>query len=94
MKSYRFPTDATTINARSFTIDVSSRVKDQTPAYASLAAQYGLQDMQITDSSSVMDQTVEQEYQSYATAPISSPGTNILKYWEVNHFVTLQQIVY
>jgi hypothetical protein len=28
-------------------------------------------------------QTLEQEYQSYVTAALSKPGTDIVKYWDV-----------
>jgi hypothetical protein len=55
------------------------------PAYMSLAAQYGLSDMDFQSSEDVQGQTVEQEYQSYVTAALSKPGTDMLKFWEVSN---------
>jgi len=53
------------------------------PKYMSLAAQYGLDsDMEIGESGA-NEQTVEQEYQAYVTAPLSPKSINILKFWEV-----------
>jgi len=51
----------------------------------SLAAQYGLSDMHFQSSEDVQGQTVEQEYQSYVTAALSKPGTDMLKFWEVSN---------
>ena len=56
---------------------------DQVPAYATLAADYGLpQDMYFATSNS-FEQTVEEEYRSYVSGALSPQGTNILKFWEV-----------
>jgi hypothetical protein len=52
------------------------------PAYMSLAAQYGITDMEIGNPD-ICDQTVEQEYQVYITAPLSPNTIDILKFWEV-----------
>jgi hypothetical protein len=52
------------------------------PAYMSLAAQYGITDMEIGNPG-IPDQTVEQEYQAYITAPLSPNTMDILKFWEV-----------
>jgi hypothetical protein len=53
------------------------------PAYMTLAAQYGIEDeMDVGDN--VNNQTVEQEYQSYITAPHSPNNVNIVKFWEVS----------
>jgi hypothetical protein len=51
----------------------------------SLAAQYGLSDMDFQSSEDAQGQTVEQEYQSYVTAALSKPGTDMLKFWEVSN---------
>jgi hypothetical protein len=51
-------------------------------AYMSLAAQYGIADMEIGNPD-IRDQTVEQEYQVYITAPLSPNTIDILKFWEV-----------
>jgi hypothetical protein len=53
------------------------------PAYTHLARKYALTDMQLGASRDAEAQTLEQEYQSYVTAPLSSEGTDMLKFWEV-----------
>jgi hypothetical protein len=52
------------------------------PAYMLLVAQYGIADMEIGNPD-IHDQTVEQEYQVYITAPLSPNTIDILKFWEV-----------
>jgi hypothetical protein len=52
--------------------------------YMSLAAQYGLGDeMQIGSTTAHHQATIEQEYLSYITAPLSSVSMDIIKFWEV-----------
>jgi len=60
--------------------------EDPRPAYMSLAAQYGLGDeMEIGGSTSSNHQaTIEEEYSSYITAPLSPASMDILKFWEVS----------
>jgi hypothetical protein len=54
------------------------------PSYA-LAAEYGLDDEDMdTGNSGANEQTVEQEYQAYITAPLSPKTTNIIKFWEAS----------
>jgi hypothetical protein len=54
------------------------------PKYMSLAAHYGLlEDMDISNSSR-QEQTLEQEYQAYITAPLAAKQINILHFWEVS----------
>ena len=65
---------------------VSSLVCDERPAYTNLADQYGVMDMQFATSKSVEEQTIEQEFQSFVTAPLSPRGTNTLKFWEVRGY--------
>jgi hypothetical protein len=55
------------------------------PAYVSLAAQYGLSDMDFESSEDIQGQTVEKKYQPYVTAAYSKPGTDMLKFWEVSN---------
>lgn len=55
----------------------------ETPAYMSLAEQYGLED-DMDVGSSANTQSVEQEYQAYITAPLSSKKVDIVKFWEVS----------
>ena len=58
------------------------------PAYAYLAEQYRLTDMQFGTPEDVDEQTLEQEYQSYVTAAPSKQGTDMLKFWEVGNQCT------
>jgi hypothetical protein len=55
------------------------------PAFMSLAERYGLYDMGFANAEDTEEQTVEQEYQAYVTAPLSQKGTNILKFWEASY---------
>ncbi|KIL57978.1 hypothetical protein M378DRAFT_188346 [Amanita muscaria Koide BX008] len=55
-----------------------------TVAYASLADQYGLENMRFQDTACHGDQSVEQEYQGYITAVHAPITINILKFWELN----------
>jgi len=52
-------------------------------AYMELAAQYGLDDMVIGNPDDNPQQTVEDEYNAYMTAPLSSMKVTSLKFWEV-----------
>ena len=58
----------------------------ETPAYMTLNAQYGLtdDDMAIGGTTTTSQQTVEQEFQAYITAPLSPNNINILKFWEAS----------
>jgi hypothetical protein len=53
------------------------------PAYTHLARKYGLADMRLGASRDIEAQTLEQEYRSYVTAPLSVEGTDMLRFWEV-----------
>jgi hypothetical protein len=66
--------------------------KDPWPGYMSLAAQYGLGDeMEIGGSTGSRHQaTIEEEYSSYITAPLSPASMDILKFWEINLWNQLQ----
>jgi len=59
-----------------------TEVLDQAPGFFTLAKDYGLQDMYFTTPSNC-EQTVQEEFHSYASGALSPQGTNILKYWEV-----------
>ena len=56
----------------------------ESPAYMTLDAQYGLVDDDLAIGSTTQEQTVEQEFQAYVTALLSSPNIDILKFWEVS----------
>jgi hypothetical protein len=58
----------------------------ETERFMSLAAQYGLDDMDIGESGA-NEQTIDQEYRAYITAPLSPKTINILRFWEVGHSV-------
>jgi len=64
------------------------------PAYASLAEQYGLTDMQFGALEDTVGQTLEQEYQSYITAPLSKQGTDMIKFWEVGNNLFIASLIY
>lgn len=53
------------------------------PSYMSLAAKYGLGDEMTPGNSDNNKQTLDQEYQAYATAPCSPSTFDSLKFWEV-----------
>ena len=65
---------------------VSLLVRDEHPAYTNLADQYGVTDMQFATPESVEEQTIEQEFQSFVTVPLSLRRTNMLKFWEVRRY--------
>jgi hypothetical protein len=54
------------------------------PSY-SLAAKYGLSDDMDIGNPGVNEQTVEQEYQAYITAPLSGAKVDIIKFWEASN---------
>ena len=56
----------------------------ETPAYMTLAAQYGLTDDDMEIVNTTPEQTVEQEFQAYVTALLSPNNIDILKFWEVS----------
>jgi hypothetical protein len=64
------------------------------PKYMSLAEQYGFSDdMDIGGSTdNGTEQTVEQEYLAYITAPPSSKTVDILKFWEVGSTVVFMAL--
>lgn len=43
---------------------------------------YGLDDM-FDDIATSKEQSVDEEYLAYIDAPLSKPGTDLLKFWEV-----------
>jgi len=61
---------------------------NQVPAYATLAADYGLPlDMYFVTSNNV-EQIVEEELRSYVSGSLSPPETPLLKFWEVRDMFT------
>ncbi len=54
------------------------------PRFLSLAQQYGYNDDMQISGSNQREQTIEQEYQAYVTAPCSPGNVDILKFWKVN----------
>lgn len=50
-----------------------------------LAEQYGVEDlMNFTDNSTPLEQSIDEEFAAYVTAPLSPKKTDILKFWEVS----------
>jgi len=74
-------------------INLPNSTATRAPAYRSLAEEYGLTDMQFATPEDVEGQTLEQEYQSYVTAPLSKPGTDMLKFWEVGN-LSITSLIY
>jgi hypothetical protein len=64
-------------------VEESHHASDGGEAYMELAARYGLHDMIIGDPDDSPQQTVEDEYHSYVTAPLSPKKVSSLKFWEV-----------
>jgi hypothetical protein len=83
--------DAGTVS--STVINTPNSTATRAPAYLSLAEEYGLTDMQFATPEDVEGQTLEQEYQSYVTAPLSKPGTDMLKFWEVSN-LSITSLIY
>jgi hypothetical protein len=54
----------------------------QVEKWQSLDSQYGLDDM-FDEPEDVVPQTVDEEYMSYISAPLSGKGTDLLSYWQV-----------
>ena len=52
-------------------------------AYMELVAEYGLNDMSIGNPDDNPEQTIEDEYRAYVTAPLSPKKVTSLKFWEV-----------
>ena len=50
--------------------------------YMSLAEQYGLDGLTIGEPGG-QEQTIDQEYQGYITAPLTLKSVSTLKFWEV-----------
>jgi hypothetical protein len=65
--------------------DRAYRGAGERPKFMSLAAQYGLKDMDIGNSNGPQ-QTIEQEYQAYIT--VQPPkDINTLRFWEVRNSI-------
>jgi hypothetical protein len=58
--------------------------KKSTPNYFGIRARYGLDDDMNIGSQGGKEQSVEAEYNSYVSAPLAHPSTDILKFWEVS----------
>lgn len=78
MQEYRVRLDGTRAPAEN-----PGRGTETVPRYLSLAETYGLEDEMEIGESSGTSQSVEQEFQSYAMAPLSSKNVDLLKFWEV-----------
>jgi hypothetical protein len=62
----------------------------ESPAFMTLDAQYGLTDDDLAiGGTTTHEQTVEQEFQAYITAPLSPSNMDILRFWEVSERTNL-----
>jgi hypothetical protein len=50
--------------------------------------------MQFGAPEDTVGQTLEQEYQSYITAPLSKQGTDMIKFWEVGNNLFIASLIY
>ena len=81
--SLRWLNTARKIQARAPATAIVTIEPTVAPAYMHMAQKYGLADMQLGASRDHDAQTLEQEYQSYITAPLSFEGTDTLRFLEV-----------
>lgn len=81
MQEYR--QDISTASEQSIPASAYPNVRG-VPTYMSLTAQYDLEDNMTIGTSGAQEQSIEQEYQAYITAPLSPKKTPILKFWEVS----------
>jgi hypothetical protein len=84
-KMLEYRENATTGMAPSASGGSSAATATAVPQYMSLAEQYGIGDEMEIGGSDGVDQTIEQEYQSYVTAALSPKTIDIIKFWEVGH---------
>lgn len=85
MVEYRERADAVTANLGQPAPVPALSGDSNTPAFMTLAAQYGLDedDMGLGNNNS-NQQTIEQEYQAYITSTLSNGAVDIIKFWEVS----------
>jgi hypothetical protein len=66
----------------------------QSRGWEDLASEYDLLDMMdLENDASHVEPTVEEEFITYTTAPLSPKGTNIIKFWEVSNYNGLDYIL-
>lgn len=51
--------------------------------WQALALQYDLGEMYLDDDDDERDQTVEEEFSAYVTAPLVRGGVDLVKFWQV-----------
>lgn len=72
----------------------TSALGHQNKGWEDLASEYDLTDMMdLHNDPGHVQPTVEEEYITYTTAPLSPKGTNIVKFWEVSNSNSLDYIV-
>jgi hypothetical protein len=87
MVEYRQKATTTTTGASLQPPHMAAAAPTCAPTFTRLADKYSLADMRIADPSSLQSQTIEQEFQAYITSPLSTEGTNIIKFWEVRAYI-------
>jgi len=66
----------------------TSAPKDSSRGWESLASEYDLDDMiDMENNANPTLQTVDEEFITYTTAPLSPKSTNIVKFWEVSNAI-------
>ena len=72
----------------------TSAPQHQSRGWENLASEYDLADMMdLGNDTGHIQSTVEEEFVTYTTAPLSPKGTNIIKFWEVSNCNALDYIV-
>ncbi|CAA7260680.1 unnamed protein product [Cyclocybe aegerita] len=75
-----------------FIDEATQTIKDLGFGLDELAEHYGLDDlMDFTDNNACRNQSIDEEFVAYFTAPLSEKGMDILKFWEIHEssFLTL-----
>jgi len=66
----------------------TSAPEDPSRGWESLASEYDLQDMMdMENNTNPVLPTVDEEFITYTTAPLSPKSINIVKFWEVSHAI-------
>jgi len=81
MMKYREKAEKATPNANDEEPPILA-VSPKVEAYMTLAAEYGLEDNMTIGDPGKYQQTLEEEYQAYVTAPSLPRGTDPLRFWE------------
>lgn len=91
---YRDRGGITTIQEPETSTGADNAAKEDLFGIDDLAKQYGLEDlMDFSDGTAQPDQSIEDEFNAYITAPLSPKGTDVLKFWEVSDLIIITLII-